>query len=244
MKHIIAALLLLFVLLAPATALAEPAVTPSARVTRSVVVRAEASTHSDPVGKLVPGDRATLQGEVPGWFKILLSDGRTGFVSKGWTVLTDAASPPAAAGAFALHVIDVGTGLAIFIEGPDFAMIYDAGSQDDLANGPDNRVIAYIRAVKPALQAIDHLVLSHPHKDHLELLPDLFDKFAIRNVWDSGRVNKTAGYCRFLKKVEAEPGVSYHDAIATGGVHEVTFAGTNCSGTVHIAQAAHAMLER
>lgn len=245
MKHIITALLALIALLASATTLAEPAVAPNNRVKHSVIVRAEADRHSDPIGKLKPGEQAPLDGDVPGWFQIRLPNGRTGFVSKSWTVRTDATSPAVAGGPgqFRMHVIDVGTGLAIFIEGPDFAMIYDAGSQDDLADAADNRVIAYIKAAKPALQVIDHLVLSHPHKDHLELMPDIFERFAIHNVWDSGRINKTAGYCRFLKKVEAEPGVKYHDALATGGVHEVTFSGTTCSGTVHINEAARMTAE-
>lgn len=238
MKRVLFAVLLLFSSFGFSAAFAEPGVAPSERVKRSVVVRAQPNTGADPIGKLVPGDQAILDGEVPGWFRIRLADGRTGFVSKSWTVLVDTAAPPVTAGngPFKVHVIDVGTGLAMFIEGPGFAMIYDGGSQDDLADGADNRILAYIKAVKPNLQVIDHLVLSHPHKDHLELLPDVFDKFSIQNVWDSGRVNKTAGYCRFLKKVEAEPGVKYHDAIATGGVHEVSFSGTNCSGTIRINQ--------
>lgn len=238
MKRVLFAVLLLIASFGFSAVVAEPGVAPSERVKRSVVVRTQPSTDSDPIGKLVPGDRALLDGEVPGWFRIRLQDGRTGFVSKSWTVLVDTAVPPATAGTgpFKVHVIDVGTGLAMFIEGPGFAMVYDGGSQDDLADGADNRILAYIKAVRPSLQTIDHLVLSHPHKDHLELLPDVFDKFAIRNVWDSGRVNKTAGYCRFLKKVEAEPGVKYHDAIASGGVHEVSFSGTNCSGPVRINQ--------
>jgi beta-lactamase superfamily II metal-dependent hydrolase len=68
-----------------------------------------------------------------------------------------------------LHVIDVGTGLALLFEGPSFTMLCDAGNQDDLADGPSNRVVSYIRAVRPGVTVIDHVVLSHPVKDYLEL---------------------------------------------------------------------------
>ncbi|HYC99553.1 MBL fold metallo-hydrolase [Brevundimonas sp.] len=219
------------------TASAQDAVTPSDRVRRNVVVRAEPTTDSAALDRLVPGDQVQLGGEEPGWYRIRLPDGREGFVSKAWTVLIE--GPDAAAGgAFRVHVIDVGTGLAVFAEGPGFTLLYDAGSQDDLADGPENRVVAYIRGVRPNVRVLDHVILSHPHKDHLELMPDVFDAFEVRNVWESGRVNRTVGYCRFLRKVAAEPGVLYHDALASNAVRTVTFTGSSCNGDVNVAQAA------
>jgi competence protein ComEC len=214
-------------------------ITPSSRVKRAVVVRVLPETDAPAVDRLRPGDQVLLVEERPGWYKIRLPDGREGFVSKSWTVLVGANSEAATTtgtGPFKVHVIDVGTGLAVFIEGPGFTMLYDGGSQDDLARGDDNRIIAYIDAVHPGMQTLDHLVLSHPHKDHLELLPDVFERFAIKNIWDSGAVNPTNGYCRFLKKVQAETNVQYHDAIASGGTHDVIFASGPCKGTIRIAQ--------
>lgn len=229
----------LAVLLVTTPALAAPEVSPSERVTRNVVVRAQPGGDAAMVGGLFPGDEAELLGEVPGWYQIRLDDGRTGYVSKSWTVVTDDAEPAAtAAGPLKVHVIDVGTGLAIFLEGPGFTMLYDAGSQDDLAMGGDNRVLAYIKATRPDVTTIDHLVLSHPHKDHLELLPNVFEELSVRHVWDSGALNDTRGYCRFLRAVAAEPGVQYHNAIATGGHHRVTFAKTSCRGEVAVPRSA------
>lgn len=214
-------------------------VTPSERVTRSVIVRAEPSTRSAALGALRPGESARIEGEVPGWYRVRLPDGTTGFVSKSWTRVIVSAQPLVATPAsFKVHVIDVGTGLAVFIEGPGFTMLYDGGSQDDLAMGTGNRIVAYLKAARPDMTTIDHLILSHPHKDHVELLPDVFDGYVVRNVWDSGALNPTRGYCLFLRKVALEPGVAYHDADATGGFHEVTFPSGSCSGTIRIAQAA------
>ena len=212
-------------------------VRPDARVVRNVVVRAAPDTSSEALGSLRPGDFAELQEDLPRWYKVLLPNGVSGYVTKAWTRRGQDKAFVAASGSYKIHVIDVGTGLAIFAEGPDFTLLYDAGTQDDLGAGEDNRVLAYIRAVRPGLQRLDHVILSHPHKDHLELMPDIFDAFAVRNVWDSGRVNKTQGYCRFLKKVAAEPGVLYHDAIASNATRTVNFEGSRCSGTVTLRQA-------
>lgn len=225
-------------------AVAQDAVTPSDRVRSNVVVRAEPTTASAALDRLLPGVRVELEGDVPGWYRVRLADGREGFVSKAWTVLIDEALPPPPdAGLFKVHVIDVGTGLAVFAEGPGFALLYDAGSQDDLADGLENRVVAYIRAVRPDLRVLDHVILSHPHKDHLELMPDVFDAFEVRNVWESGRVNSTAGYCRFLRKVATEPGVLYHDAIASNATRTVTFTGSSCNGAVTVVQASQMTAE-
>lgn len=232
MRRFFFALILLAGALSPQVVRAED-VAPSERVTSAVLVRAEPNTRSAILARLTPGDSAELIGDVPGWYRVRLAGGATGYVSKAWTVRLDQpAALVAVAATYRVHVIDVGTGLAVFVEGRDFALLYDAGSQDDLNTGAENRVVAYIRAVAPALTRIDHLILSHPHKDHLELLPDIFDAFAVANVWDSGRVNRTNGYCHFLKKVAAEPGVRYHDAIASHATRSVTFTGNGCNGTV------------
>ena len=39
-------------------------------------------------------------------------------------------------------IVDVGTGLAVLVRSPGFTLVYDGGSNDDLARGPDNRFLA------------------------------------------------------------------------------------------------------
>lgn len=196
-----------------ATAQDAPAATgdiaPSERVSTAVLVREGPSTDTAILARLRPGDRARLIGEVPGWYRVALPGGTTGYVSKAWTIPLGpgaAAEPLVPDRRYKVHVIDVGTGLAVLVEGKDFALLYDAGSQDDLHDGDENRVVAYIRAARPDLRRLDHVILSHPHKDHLQLMPAVFDNFQVANVWESGRVNKTDGYCHFLKAAMAEPG--------------------------------------
>src|SRR5437016_3671575 len=58
---------------------------------------------------------------------------------------------PPAAGAYRVNLIDVGTGLAMLIQGHDFTMLYDGGSNDDSRGieatsgrkGNQSRLLAY-----------------------------------------------------------------------------------------------------
>ncbi len=237
-RKVLAALLLALGALIAQPLLADE-IAPSARVTSAVLVREGPSTDTPILARLRPGDTATLVRKLSGWYEIKLRDGTRGFVSKAWTVpLADTGSVGTpAAGRYDVHVIDVGTGLAIFVAGQDFALLYDAGSQDDLHEGDENRVVAFIKAAVPGLRRLDHVILSHPHKDHLQLMPAVFEQFEVGHVWESGRVNKTDGYCHFLKAAMAETGLHYHDAIAANSARSVTFTGSGCNGTVLVRQA-------
>ena len=99
------------------------------------------------------------------------------------------ATPTADGSNLHIDVVDVGTGLAVLVRGPDFALVYDAGSNDDLARGPNNRMLAFMQTAAPTLTTIDHMILSHPHRDHVELLRTSLATYSVRQVWDSGRVN-------------------------------------------------------
>ena len=153
-------------------------------------------------------------------------------------------------GKYRLQLIDVGTGLAMLIQGADFTMLYDGGSGDDGAGitavGNGNRLLAYlfaalgpsgpaectpdgdgrVRADHP-LVTIDHLVLSHPHEDHDNLLDDVLRCYKVSEVWDSGDDNNRVGYARFLAGVAAQPGVIYHNAAGRTGGQVVTVGGTS-----------------
>ncbi|MFL6759040.1 MBL fold metallo-hydrolase [Sphingomonas sp.] len=232
-------IVVVFAILFAAPALSAPSVVPSPRVTAAVVVRAQPTASSEALARMRPGEFLPLQQEISGWFQVLLPDGRTGYVSKAWADIVPEAVTPAPP-VWKIHFVDVGTGLATFVEGPDFALIYDGGSNDDYALGSRNRLLAYLHRVRPDLQVIDHIILSHPHRDHVELLPDLFDGYQVRNVWDSGRIYDICGYRSFLQKISTEPGVVYHDAASEAGVHAVSLPAKACYGhtaplSVHIA---------
>jgi beta-lactamase superfamily II metal-dependent hydrolase len=205
-------------------------VVPTDDVKSSVVIRKSASAGSARVGSLRPGDKADLLGSLPNWHRIKLADGTSGFVPKRWTrVIANSTAAPTTA-VYTMDVIDVGTGLGVLVRGPDFTLVYDGGSNDDLARGPANRMLAFIKAVAPSLTTIDEMILSHPHRDHVELLPDLFAAYQVREVWDSGRVNDICGYRAFLTAVRDEPGVRYHNALQDFGTQGFSFAAATCYG--------------
>lgn len=136
-------------------------------------------------------------------------------------------SPPAPPRpAFVVHVVDVGTGLAVFVEGPDFALVYDAGSNDDVAVGPQNRFLAYLRAVRPTLAGLDHVVLSHPHRDHVELLADALLTYPVAHVWEPGVLHPICGYRRFVGALS--PSTRYHTASFDAGARSLDFGRSVC----------------
>jgi competence protein ComEC len=209
-------------------------VTPSADVANRVIVRASATSQSAQVGALRIGQSAELIGSVPNWHLVRLSNGVQGFVSKRWTRVIAAGPvppPPVPSGqTYSLDAFDVGTGLAVLVRGADFSLLYDGGSNDDLALGADNRLLAYLKSVAPAMTTIDHVVLSHPHRDHVEYLADVLANYQVRQVWDSGRINDICGYRAFLTAVRDEPGVQYHNALQNFGTRGYSFSAKNCYG--------------
>ncbi len=131
-----------------------------------------------------------------------------------------AEGPPAD---FVLTMMDVGTGLSVLLRGEDFSLLYDGGSNDDRASGPDSRALAYLRVLLgrsggsaacepgrgdlPELP-LTHLVLSHPHRDHLSLLPDVLACYAVGTIWESGTRSDTDAYARFDAAASAEANAS------------------------------------
>ncbi|NVB77217.1 MAG: MBL fold metallo-hydrolase [Kofleriaceae bacterium] len=147
---------------------------------------------------------------------------------------------PPPAGTFRVHLIDVGTGLAILVQGHDFALLYDAGTNDP-AEKPV-RVLAYLAAAlgasgdglcvdrgQPAPRQrvkIDHVVLSHPHADHGSAMDLVIHCYDVANMWDSGRINETVFYREILTAVGASATAHYHTAADVPGDHVVGVKGT------------------
>src|SRR5450755_1858998 len=147
----------------PAVAIAADCITPASGVAHPVALRAAPTSTSATKGTLASGQTLPLIALVPNWYEVRLASGATAYASKRSTDLeTCPAAPNGSAGTgttptgagggatYELHAIDVGTGLSLLIRGPDFAVLYDAGSNDDTARGDANRTIAYLKTLSPA----------------------------------------------------------------------------------------------
>lgn len=148
---------------------------------------------------------------------------------------------PPAPGTYRLHLIDVGTGLAVLIQGADFTLLYDAGTNDKEER--PLRVASYLAAalgssgddqcVPPGSEppgerrTIDHVVLSHPHFDHASALDLVLHCYDVHQFWDSGRVNETVFYRELLAGIGNAKGLTYHTAAEVPDRHEVTVKGTS-----------------
>lgn len=241
-------------------------VQPSDRVTSFVAVRKGGSTSTEIVDKLPPGTSAQLVATKGAWRKIKLNSGAVGFVSSSWTlVVPDGTSQVTTStsttderftyrrvgtvadipttrpekGQYRVHVIDVGTGLSILVQGHDFNFLFDGGSNDK-AEKPD-RVLAYLfAAVGPSggkdcvpdgdawtvpkeTKTLNQVVLSHPHNDHGSELARILSCYKVENVWDSGKVNDTDFYQGFIEAVAEETGATYHTALEPPADRKVPF---------------------
>lgn len=137
---------------------------------------------------------------------------------------------------FRLHLIDIGTGLAILVEGTDFKLLFDAGSADDKKTnnklGSKSRLVAYLNAalgrldqphcrslgdldVKSSAKAplLDFVFLSHPHEDHLSQLLPVLQCFAVTSLWEPGIMHKTAGYQQFRQFMQDDKTIVYRTAV-------------------------------
>src|SRR5262245_61306434 len=141
MYRVFVVTLLAVVACLPSLVLAADCATPSGG---PVTLRAKASADAASSGTLAPGQSLPILALVPRWYEVRLTNGQSAFVSKQSTDITPC--PPTAAGGspsmgasgstgaagspgpvFEVHVIDVGTGLSVFVRGPDFSLLYDAG---------------------------------------------------------------------------------------------------------------------
>ncbi len=99
-----------------------------------------------------------------------------------------------------VHFIDCGQGDSILIISEGETALIDTSTQEE-----SEKVVDYLR--KKGLQTLDHLILSHPHADHMGGAEAILESFEVDQI-HMGRPTKgteptTAFYINFLKKVQA-----------------------------------------
>jgi beta-lactamase superfamily II metal-dependent hydrolase len=101
-------------------------------------------------------------------------------------------------GLLTIAFLDVGQGDAIFIEAPNGnQMLIDGGR-----NAAVLRELSQVMSFKD--RSIDVVVATHPDRDHISGLIDVFERYEVGMYFDSGVINDTGEYRTLLETVEKE----------------------------------------
>ncbi len=165
---------------------------------------------------------------------------RSRIKAKVVAAVADIPSKPPTAKHYRIHMIDVGSGLAILVQGSDFTMLFDGGSGDDArgltATSNKSRLLAYLHAaIGPSGESacqpdgdvwpdsagkkltIDHVFLSHPHDDHVAALDEVLRCYDVKNLWEPGMGYDNQNYGAMLKAAADSPDLAYHTALPVPG---------------------------
>lgn len=103
--------------------------------------------------------------------------------------------------ALTVSFLDIGQGDAIFIQSP-------TGIQMLVDGGPDASVLRELGSKMPFFdRSLDAIVETHPDKDHIAGLVDVFDRYAVKNFLEPGIPNDTSYSKALVAAVKKEPGV-------------------------------------
>jgi len=133
---------------------------------------------------------------------------------QGMLTLGGAAAP--AVEMLTVDFIDVGQGDASLIQRGAVAILVDGG--------PDATQVAdYLQS--QGIEDVDLMVVTHPHADHIGGLPEVLERFDVREIWVNGDTSDSQTYQYFATAVAAEraAGASYRevarwDSVQMGGI--------------------------
>ncbi len=105
-------------------------------------------------------------------------------------------SPPNANSTLTVHFIDVGQGDSSFVMLPDGDnVLIDVGSP---AAGP--KLVSYLKSL--GIDKINHLILTHPHDDHIGGIFSVLSEFEVDNFYDNGFNNfKSTIFSDYIRRV-------------------------------------------
>lgn len=94
-----------------------------------------------------------------------------------------------------VHFIDVGQGDAILVDLQDIEMLIDGG---DRTSG----VVSYLKGYVDG--ALEVMIATHPHADHIGGLIDVLAAFEVKQIWHNGDTTTSKTYSDFMSAVNAE----------------------------------------
>ncbi|RKD24721.1 hypothetical protein BEP19_09360 [Ammoniphilus oxalaticus] len=100
------------------------------------------------------------------------------------------------------HFIDVDQGDATLLQGPDFTILIDTGRHDR------DELVPYLQS--SGIKALDLLVVTHPHADHLGQFEKVMSHFEVSEVWMSGDEHTSKTFERALETVLSSD-AGYHE---------------------------------
>jgi len=147
------------------------------------------SSQSDDIGLLALGETRELLGSTTNWYEIRMQDGQSGFVSKRATRLIRT-PPEKETDELRIHYLNVGSGACTLVEcpGPDAPpMVVDCGSVGSFSFDLDGtKAATYIKSVLAGHGTSPNVVISHPHTDHYDLIPEVLSGIQTQNIWLGG----------------------------------------------------------
>jgi len=104
-------------------------------------------------------------------------------------------SPPPTDGELVVRILDVGQGDAMLLTHRDVTVVIDVGRFDR------SDIVPLLR--DHGVTAIDLLVVTHPHADHIGQFDRVMTAFDVAEVWWSGSVTTTQTFARAVAALEA-----------------------------------------
>jgi len=103
-----------------------------------------------------------------------------------------------------VHFIDVGQGDSILIREAQTSILIDGGDRWDWVA---EKIVHYLN--EQNIQTINAIISTHPHTDHIGVLPAVLRSFKVEAVYDSGRVHTTRNYENYLILID-ELDIPFH----------------------------------
>ncbi|HWR25630.1 MAG TPA: lamin tail domain-containing protein [Methanosarcina sp.] len=94
-----------------------------------------------------------------------------------------------------VHFLDVGQGDSILLEYNGKAMLIDAGEQDQ-----GTKISEYLR--DHGISALDYVVATHPHADHIGGMAEILNNFPVNHFIDSGFPHTSKTYENMLTTID------------------------------------------
>lgn len=121
---------------------------------------------------------------------------------------------PEATSSLSVHFIDVGQGDSILIDIGETEILIDGG---DEGSGVAGYISAYVDG------ALEAMVATHPHADHIGGLPAVLAAFQVQEIWLNGDTTDSDIFDEFMAAVNAENatiyGVERGDSMQVGALN-------------------------